>query len=114
MAVYDHKRMLVDSDVDVQAGATGAAVDFSGEDSTEMFYRILVPKKPTTLTVEIEHSDNKSDWHLLVKSEPITKAGEFVLHARSKKKYRRAKYELTGNAGALKIGAVPAGTSANW
>ena len=114
MAMFDNMLMLLDSSADVMSNVTGQAIDFHGEDTKELYYRIVVPKAPMSLEVAIEHSDDGSSWGLLVKSEAITKAGEVILHARSKKAFRRANVTVSGNAGALKIGAVPAGSSRKW
>lgn len=117
--MFDAKLMLIDSASNVTAAVTGSALDFKGEDMAQLVYRILVPAAAanTSMTVTIQESDNGTDWVDLVKSEAITAAGQKHIHARGKKRYRRALIAVTGtgpNFGKVKIGVVPAGIGTDW
>lgn len=42
MAMFDNMLMLLDSSADVTSNVTGQAIDFHGEDTKELYYRIVV------------------------------------------------------------------------
>ena len=121
--MFDKNLMLLDSVTDVTADVTGAAVDFKGQDLTDVYYGIRVPAVSTgdfdSLVVKIQHSATTTadDFTDLVTSAPITAAGEYVVHARSNKRYRRAVLDTTGgsiNLGKVRVGVVAGGTYTNW
>lgn len=116
--MFDSKLMLIDSSTDVTTNVTGDAVDFRGEDAAQLVYRVLVPAFTAgSVTVTIQQSDDGStNWSDLVKSDAIAKAGQVHLHARGKKRYRRATLAVSGsgNFGKMRVGVVPAGTYRDW
>lgn len=117
--MFDLNLMLINSTADVTASVTGSSVDFRGEDATMMFYRVVIPAvaADTSAIVKIQESDNGTDWNDLVSTPSITAAGDYHVHARSKKQYRRAILTPTGsslNFGKVLVGAVPAGNYRDW
>ena len=119
--MFDLNLMLIDSLENVTDDVTGAAVDFKGQDLTDVYYGIQVPavSKDDSLVVKIQHSATTTadDFTDLVTSASITAAGEYVVHARSNKRYRRAVLDTTGgsiNLGKVRVGVVAAGTYTNW
>jgi len=119
--MFDLNLMLIDSLENVTDDVTGDAVDFKGQDLTDVYYGIQVPAVSTddSVVVKIQHSDTTTaeDFTDLVTSPSITAAGEYVLHARSSKRYRRAIIDVTGesvNLGKVRVGVVAGGTYTNW
>ena len=119
--MFDLNLMLIDSLENVTGDVTGAAVDFKGQDLTDVYYGIQVPavSADDSLVVKIQHSatTTANDFTDLVTSASITAAGEYVVHARSNKRYRRAVLDTTGvsiNLGKVRVGVVAAGTYTNW
>jgi len=119
--MFDLNLMLIDSLENVTGDVTGDAVDFKGQDLTDVYYGIQVPAVSTddSLVVKIQHSATTTadDFTDLVTSAPITAAGEYVVHARSNKRYRRAVLDTTGvsiNLGKVRVGVVAGGTYTNW
>lgn len=118
--MFDKKAMLIDSTADVTAtGITGSKVDFYGPDPTEFVYRIVVPAAvdTTSMVAKIQESDDGTTWNDLVTFPTITKAGDNHVHARSKKRYRRAVLTVTGataNFGKVRLGQVSAGNYHSW
>jgi len=119
--MFDLNLMLIDSLENVTGDVTGDAVDFKGQDLTDVYYGIQVPAVSTddSLVVKIQHSATTTadDFTDLVTSASITAAGEYVVHARSNKRYRRAVLDTTGgsiNLGKVRVGVVAAGTYTNW
>ena len=121
--MFDKNLMLLDSVTDVTGDVTGDAVDFKGQDLTDVYYGIQVPAVSPmgddSLVVKIQHSATTTagDFTDLVTSTSITAAGEYVVHARSNKRYRRAVLDTTGvsvNLGKVRVGVVAGGTYTNW
>lgn len=116
--MFDSKQMLIDSQTDVTGTATGSALDFRGEDMAELVYRILVPTATAgSMKVRIEQSeDGSTNWTPIVESDTIDKAGVYHVHARAKKRFRRAAITVNGagNFGKVRVGTVPAGTYRDW
>lgn len=119
--MFDKSLMLIDSVSNVTATTTGDAVDFRGEDMTELEYRCVVPAvaSTTSCVIKIQDSDTTTsgDFTDLVVGASITAPGDQYLRARSKKRYRRAVITVTGgsaNFGKVRVGVVAAGEYTNW